>query len=163
VPYVKAFAAAKEAERARWACCFGRDDGQTEPEPVGIETSLAGGAYEIAGRRLLGVAVRSVAEKASGWPPSPRWSVLNADRVHRRRRMLRGVFTLGALLVGGLVALAVASAVLLPILSLVTTLLVAAIKLAFFLAVIYFIVKLISPETADRALSKLRSKVRRAA
>ena len=77
--------------------------------------------------------------------------------------MLRGMFTLGALLVGGLVALAVASAVILPILSLVTTLLVAAIKLAFFLAVIYFIVKLISPDTADRALSKIRSKLRRAA
>ncbi len=77
--------------------------------------------------------------------------------------MLRGVFTLGALLVGGLVALAVASAVLVPILSLVTWLLVAAIKLAFFLAVIYFIVKLISPDTADRALEKIRSKLRRAA
>jgi hypothetical protein len=73
------------------------------------------------------------------------------------------MFTLGALLVGGLVALAVASVVILPILSLVTTLLVAAIKLAFFLAVIYFIVKLISPDTADRALEKIRSKLRRAA
>jgi hypothetical protein len=54
--------------------------------------------------------------------------------------MLRGMFRLGALLAGGLVALAVAS-----------------------LAVIYFIVKLISPDTADRALEKIRSKVRRVA
>ncbi len=77
--------------------------------------------------------------------------------------MLRGMFTLGALLVGGLVALAVASALLLPVLGLLTALLVAAIKLAFFLAVVYFIVKLISPDTADRALEKIRSKIRRAA
>ncbi len=77
--------------------------------------------------------------------------------------MLRGMFTLGALLVGGMVALAVASAVLVPILTLLTVLLVALIKVAFFLAVVYFIVKLISPETADRALEKIRSKVRRAA
>ncbi|NIR45591.1 MAG: hypothetical protein GWN99_14340 [Gemmatimonadetes bacterium] len=77
--------------------------------------------------------------------------------------MLRGLFTLGALLIGGIVALAVASAVLLPVLSLLTALLVAFIKLAFFLAVIYFIVKLISPETADRAVEKIRSKVRRVA
>jgi uncharacterized membrane protein len=73
------------------------------------------------------------------------------------------MFTLGALLVGGLVALAVASALLLPVLGLLTALLVAAIKLAFFLAVVYFIVKLISPDTADRALEKIRSKIRRAA
>ncbi len=77
--------------------------------------------------------------------------------------MLRGMFTLGALLVGGLVALAVASAVLLPILGLLTAFLVAIIKLAFFLAVVYFIVKLISPDTADRAVNKIRSKVRRVA
>ncbi|MGD2215783.1 MAG: hypothetical protein PVJ64_03460 [Gemmatimonadales bacterium] len=77
--------------------------------------------------------------------------------------MLRGMFRLGALLAGGLVALAVASALLVPILSLLTALLVTIIKLAFFLAVIYFIVKLISPETADRALEKIRSKVRRVA
>ncbi|UCC73652.1 MAG: hypothetical protein JSV86_03555 [Gemmatimonadota bacterium] len=77
--------------------------------------------------------------------------------------MLRGMFTLGALLVGGLVALAVASLLLVPVLTLLTTLLVAFIKLAFFLAVIYFIVKLISPDTADRALEKIRSKVRRVA
>ena len=77
--------------------------------------------------------------------------------------MLRGMFTFGALLVGGLVALAVASALLLPVLALLTTLLVAAIKLAFFLAVVYFIVRLISPDTADRALEKIRSKIRRAA
>ena len=77
--------------------------------------------------------------------------------------MLRGIFTLGALLVGGLTVLAVGSLLVLPILGLVTGLLVAAIKLAFFLTVIYFIVKLISPETADRALEKIRSKVRRAA
>lgn len=77
--------------------------------------------------------------------------------------MLRGIFTLGVLLLGGLVALAVASAIVLPILSLITGLLVAAIKLGFILAVVYFIVKLISPETADRALNKIRSKVRRAA
>jgi hypothetical protein len=73
------------------------------------------------------------------------------------------MFTLGALLVGGLVALAVASAVLLPILGLLTAFLVAIIKLAFFLAVVYFIVKLISPDTADRAVNKIRSKVRRVA
>ncbi len=77
--------------------------------------------------------------------------------------MLRGVFTLGALLVASVVALAVASAVLLPVLYLATALLVAVIKLGFFLAVIYFIVKLISPHTADRALEKIRSKFRRAA
>jgi hypothetical protein len=77
--------------------------------------------------------------------------------------MLRGVFTVGALLVGSLVALAVASAILLPVLHLATVLLVAVIKLGFFLAVIYFIVKLISPDTADRALEKIRSKIRRAA
>jgi hypothetical protein len=81
----------------------------------------------------------------------------------RRRRMLKGMFRLGALLAGGFVALAVASSLLLPVLGLLTALLVALIKLAFFLAVIYFIVKLISPETADRALEKIRSKVRRAA
>lgn len=77
--------------------------------------------------------------------------------------MLRGMFTFGALLVGGLLALAVASALLLPVLTLLTALLVTAIKLAFFLAVVYFIVRLISPDTADRALEKIRSKVRRAA
>ncbi len=77
--------------------------------------------------------------------------------------MLRGMFRLGALLVGGLVALAVASALLVPILGLVTWLLVTTIKLAFFLAVVYFIVKLISPDTADRAVEKIRSKVRRVA
>lgn len=77
--------------------------------------------------------------------------------------MLRGILTLGVLLLGGLVALAVASAIVLPILSLITALLVAAIKLVFFLAVVYFIVKLISPETADRALERIRDKVRRAA
>jgi hypothetical protein len=73
--------------------------------------------------------------------------------------VLRGLFWLGALVVGGFVALAL----LVPMLTLLTTLLVAAIKLAFFLAVVYFIVKLISPDTADRALEKIRSKVRRAA
>jgi hypothetical protein len=77
--------------------------------------------------------------------------------------MLRGLLTLGVLLVGALVALAVASAILLPVVGLLTALLVGAIKLAFFLAVIYFIVKLISPDTADRALDKIRSKMRRAA
>ncbi len=73
--------------------------------------------------------------------------------------MLRGLLTLGALVVGGFVALAL----LVPIVGMITALLVAGIKLAFFLAVIYFIVKLISPETADRALERIRSKVRRAA
>ena len=77
--------------------------------------------------------------------------------------MLRGMFTLGALLVGGMVALAVATAVLVPFLTLLTGLLVALVKLAFFLAVVYFIVKLISPDTADRALEKIRSKIRRRA
>ncbi len=77
--------------------------------------------------------------------------------------MLRGIVTLGVLILGALVALMVASAVLLPALALLTSLLVAAIKLAFFLAVVYFIVKMISPETADRALNKIRAKVRRAA
>ncbi len=77
--------------------------------------------------------------------------------------MLRGMFKLGALIVGGLVVLAVASAVVLPVLGLLTALLVALIKLAFFLAVVYFIVKLISPETADRAVDKIRAKVRRVA
>lgn len=77
--------------------------------------------------------------------------------------MLRGLFTLGALLVGGLVALAVASALILPVVGLLTALLVAVIKFAFFLAVVYFIVKLISPQTADRAVEKIRSKVRRVA
>ena len=73
--------------------------------------------------------------------------------------MLRGLLTLGALVVGGFVALAL----LVPIVGMITALLVAGIKLAFFLAVIYFIVKLISPETADRALERIRSKLRRAA
>ena len=73
--------------------------------------------------------------------------------------MLRGMLTLGTLLVAGVVGLAL----LVPVFSLLTALLVAAFKLAFFLAVVYFIVKLISPDTADRALEKIRSKVRRAA
>ncbi len=73
--------------------------------------------------------------------------------------MLRGMLTLGTLLVAGMVGLAL----LLPVFGLLTALLVAAFKLAFFLAVVYFIVKLISPDTADRALEKIRSKVRRAA
>jgi hypothetical protein len=73
--------------------------------------------------------------------------------------MLRGMLTLGTLLVAGMVGLAL----LVPVFSLLTALLVAAFKLAFFLAVVYFIVKLISPDTADRALEKIRSKVRRAA
>ncbi len=77
--------------------------------------------------------------------------------------MLRGVFTLGALLVGGLVAFGVASLLLLPIIGLVTAVLLAAIKLAFILTVVYFIVKLISPDTADRAVEKIRSKIRRVA
>ncbi len=77
--------------------------------------------------------------------------------------MLRGMFTLGALLVGGLVAFGVASLLLLPIIGLVTAVLLAAIKLAFILAVVYFIVKLISPDTADRAVEKIRSKIRRVA
>ncbi|UCF18722.1 MAG: hypothetical protein JSU87_12355 [Gemmatimonadota bacterium] len=73
--------------------------------------------------------------------------------------MLKGLLTVGVLLLGGLMALAIA----LPIISLITALLVTLIKLAFFLAVVYFIVKLISPDTADRAMEKIRSKVRRAA
>ncbi len=77
--------------------------------------------------------------------------------------MLRGMFTLGALLVGGLVAFGVASLLLLPIIGLVTAVLLAAIKLAFILTVVYFIVKLISPDTADRAVEKIRSKIRRVA
>lgn len=77
--------------------------------------------------------------------------------------MLRGMFTLGALLVGGVVALGVALLLLLPIVGLVTALLLAAIKLAFILTVVYFIVKLISPDTADRAVEKIRSKIRRVA
>lgn len=77
--------------------------------------------------------------------------------------MLRGLLTLGVLLVGALIALAVTSALVLPILALIMALLVAGVKLAFFLCVIYFIVKLISPETADRALAKIRSKMRRVA
>ena len=77
--------------------------------------------------------------------------------------MVRGMFTLSALLVGGLVALGVASLLLLPVIGLVTAVLLAAIKLAFILAVVYFIVKLISPDTADRAVEKIRSKIRRVA
>lgn len=73
--------------------------------------------------------------------------------------MLRGMLTLGTLLVAGVVGLAL----LVPVFGLFTALLVAAFKLAFFLAVVYFIVKLISPDTADRVLEKIRSKVRRAA
>lgn len=77
--------------------------------------------------------------------------------------MIRGFLKLAVLLVGGLVTLAVASALLLPIIGLLTALLIGAIKLAFFLTVVYFIVKLISPETADRAYEKVRSKIRRVA
>ena len=73
--------------------------------------------------------------------------------------MLRGMFTLGALLVAGLVGLAFV----MPVVGLLMHLLVAVFKLAFFLAVVYFIVKLISPDTADRALDKIRSKLRRVA
>jgi len=73
--------------------------------------------------------------------------------------MLRGMFTLGALLVAGLVGLAFV----MPVVGLLMALLVAVFKLAFFLAVVYFIVKLISPDTADRALNKIRSKIRRVA
>ncbi len=77
--------------------------------------------------------------------------------------MIRGFLKLAVLLVGGLITLAVASALLLPIIGLLTALLIGAIKLAFFVAVVYFIVKLISPETADRAYEKVRSKIRRVA
>ena len=77
--------------------------------------------------------------------------------------MIRGFLKLAVLLVGGLVTLAVASALLLPIIGLLTALLIGAIKLAFFLTVVYFIAKLISPETADRAYEKVRSKIRRVA
>ena len=80
-------------------------------------------------------------------------------RVDRRRVMLRGMFTLGALLVAGVVGLAFV----MPVVGLLMALLVAVFKLAFFLAVVYFIVKLISPDTADRALDKIRSKLRRVA
>ena len=73
--------------------------------------------------------------------------------------MLRGMFTLGALLVAGLVGLAFV----MPVVGLLMALLVAVFKLALFLAVVYFIVKLISPDTADRALDKIRSKLRRVA
>jgi hypothetical protein len=73
--------------------------------------------------------------------------------------MLRGLFALGALLVAGLVALTLV----LPLVGLVAALVVGAIKLAFFLLLVYFIVKLISPETADRAVEKIRSKFHRAA
>ncbi len=73
--------------------------------------------------------------------------------------MLRGMLTVGTLLVAGVVGLAL----LVPVFGLLTGLLVAAFKLAFFLAVVYFIVKLISPDTADRALDKIRSKLRRVA
>jgi len=69
------------------------------------------------------------------------------------------MFTLGALLVAGLVGLAFV----MPVVGLLMALLVAVFKLAFFLAVVYFIVKLISPDTADRALDKIRSKLRRVA
>ena len=77
--------------------------------------------------------------------------------------MLRGFATLVVLLVGGLVTLAVASALLLPLIGLLTALIIAVLKLAFFLALVYFIVKLVSPETADRAYEKIRSKLDRVA
>jgi hypothetical protein len=77
--------------------------------------------------------------------------------------MIRGLFLFGAIVIGGLVTLMVVGSLLLPLVGLATTLLVAAIKLAFLLAIAYFIVKLVSPETADRALDKVRSTVRRAA
>lgn len=77
--------------------------------------------------------------------------------------MIKGFLTLVFLLVGGLVALAVASALLLPVIGLVTALIVAVVKLAFFLALAYFIVKLVSPETADRAYESIRSKLDRVA
>ncbi len=73
--------------------------------------------------------------------------------------MLRGLFTVCAVMCGGLALVAVASFTLLPIIGLVTALVFGLIKLAFLLALIYFIVKLISPETADRALDKIRSKI----
>ncbi len=73
--------------------------------------------------------------------------------------MLRGLFTVCAVLCGGLALVAVASFTLLPIIGLVTALVIGLIKLAFVLALLYFVVKLISPETADRALDKIRSKI----
>ncbi len=78
-------------------------------------------------------------------------------------QMIRGLLTLMALVIGGLVLLAIGTALLLPILGLATAVVAAAIKLAFLLAVVYFIVKLVSPETADRAVEKIRSSVRRVA
>ena len=77
--------------------------------------------------------------------------------------MIKGFATLVVLLVGGLVTLAVASALLLPLIGLLTALIVAVLKLAFFVALVYFIVKLVSPETADRAYAKFRSKLGRVA
>lgn len=77
--------------------------------------------------------------------------------------MFKGLLVLAGLVIGGLVFLAVVGALLLPVLGLVTALVVAAIKLALLLTVLYFVVKLISPETADRALDRVRSTVHRAA
>jgi hypothetical protein len=77
--------------------------------------------------------------------------------------MFKGLVMLAGLVIGGLVFLAVVSSLLLPVLGLVTALVVAAVKLALLLTVLYFVVKLISPETADRALDKVRATVRRAA
>lgn len=77
--------------------------------------------------------------------------------------MFKGLLVLAGLVIGGLVFLAVVGTLLLPVFGLVTALVVAAIKLAFFLALLYFIVKLISPETADNAVEKMRSALRRAA
>lgn len=77
--------------------------------------------------------------------------------------MFKGLLVLAGLVIGGLVFLAVVGSLLLPVLGLVTALVVAAIKLALLLTVLYFVVKLISPETADRALDRVRSTVHRAA
>lgn len=77
--------------------------------------------------------------------------------------MFKGLLILAGLLFGGLIALAVTATILLPVLGLVTAVIVAGIKLALLVAVLYFIVKLISPETADRAVDKVRRTVRKVA
>ncbi len=77
--------------------------------------------------------------------------------------MIKGFFTLAALCVGGLVALAAGAALVIPVVGLLAALVIAIVKLAFFLALVYFIVRLVSPETAERAYETIRSKINRVA
>lgn len=70
--------------------------------------------------------------------------------------MLRTLFTIGLIALAGLFALKVVFGLLAPLVALVLWLLVAAVKVAMVGAVVYVVVRVISPDTARRLTAGFR-------